>query len=105
MASLKKTTVPRVAGKALRDLGIRLRTARTLRRYAQSDLAARVFVGRATIARLERGDPTVGIGVLATTLYVLGIAGELDALATADPVTLALREDALPKRVRRRHPA
>ena len=68
MASLKKTTVPRVAGKALRDLGIRLRTARTLRRYAQSDLAARVFVGRATIARLERGDPTVGIGVLATTL-------------------------------------
>lgn len=35
-------------------------------------MAERVMTSRQTIARVERGDPTVSVGILATVLFVLG---------------------------------
>jgi hypothetical protein len=65
-------------------------------------LAERAFVSRATVRRVERGDPAVSMGIYASVLFVLGLAERIGSLADAatDPVGLALEEDRLPQRVR-----
>jgi transcriptional regulator with XRE-family HTH domain len=72
-------------------------------------MAERAFISRATLARAERGDPGVSIGIYATILFVLGMTDRLAELADpkADRLGLTLEEEQLPKRVRipRRRPA
>jgi hypothetical protein len=65
-------------------------------------MAERALVGRNTIARVERGDPRVSMGIYATVLFVLGLAERLSELADAsiDRVGLDLAEEDLPKRIR-----
>src|SRR5260370_8838606 len=65
-------------------LGERLRLARLRRRISLADLAARVDATRVTLARLERGDLSSNIGLLAPVLAVLGLDPDLDQLARAD---------------------
>ena len=58
---------------ALGDLGALISAARREQRMTQADLATRVGVTRATIARMERGDGGVAVGWLLTTAWVLGL--------------------------------
>lgn len=62
---------------ALRRLGNDVRGARLRRGIAVADLAARAGTSPSTIARLEKGDPGVGIDVLAGILVVLGLVERL----------------------------
>ena len=66
-------------------------------------MAARLFVSRDTLWRLERGDPTVAIGTIATAAFVLGLHDRLANLAApaTDELGLSLEERRLPKRIRR----
>ncbi len=72
------------------------------RRISTADMASRLFVSRDTLWRLERGDPSVAIGTLATAVYVLQLHDRLAALAAADRDALGLDLDtaALPQRIR-----
>lgn len=65
-------------------------------------MAERAFVARQTVARVERGDPGVSIGIYATVLFALGMTERLAALAdaTADRLGVMLEDEQLPKRVR-----
>ncbi len=65
-------------------------------------MAERAMTSRQTVARVERGDPTVSVGILATVLFVLGMTERLAALVDArtDPFVLDLDEERLPRRVR-----
>jgi hypothetical protein len=67
-------------------------------------LAERAFTTRKTLGRIERGDPTVSIGIYATVLFVLGMVDRLEAVAdaSADRLGAALEDERLPKRVRSR---
>lgn len=65
-------------------LGERLRLARLRRRMSLSELAARVDVTRSTLSRLERGELSTSLGVLARVLGVLGLEEDLDRLAQDD---------------------
>lgn len=65
-------------------LGERLRLARMRRRMSLTEMAARVGVTRGTLSRLERGDLSTGLGVLANVLSVLGLEEDLDLLARDD---------------------
>ena len=47
---------------ALRKLGRDLALVRRKRGISPSDMAARLFVSRDTLWRLERGDPTIALG-------------------------------------------
>jgi transcriptional regulator with XRE-family HTH domain len=51
---------------------------------SQAELAARVGVTRPTLSRLERGDLSVSLAVLAQTLVVLGLEEDLDRIAADD---------------------
>lgn len=62
---------------ALESLGNDVRGARLRRGIAVADLAVRAGTSPSTIARLEKGDPGVGIGVLAGILVVLGLVERL----------------------------
>jgi hypothetical protein len=65
-------------------------------------MAERGFVSRNTMARVERGDPSVSMGIHATVLFVLGLSDRLTELAAAerDVVGLQLEEERLPRRNR-----
>ena len=91
---------------ALRKLGRELSLARRKRGISTADMAARAFVGRDTLWRLERGDPGVAIGTLATVAFVLQLHDRLANLAApgTDELGLGLDERRLPKRIRRPRP-
>ena len=97
--------MPLPAAHALRKLGRELALARRKRGISTQDMAARLFVSRDTLWRLERGDPTVSSGTLATATFVLQLHDRLANLATPgdDTLGLSLDEQRLPKRIRRTH--
>jgi transcriptional regulator with XRE-family HTH domain len=76
--------------------------ARRRRRLPMGLLAERAFISRNTLARVERGDAGVSMGIYATVLFVLGMSEGLGQLAApaADRLGLSLEEDRLPRRVR-----
>jgi hypothetical protein len=81
----------------LRQLGENLAIARKRRRESRKVWAGRVGVSEPTLARMERGDPGVALGIYATALWLIGRAGaiaqlaapELDAAALEDVVRAA----------------
>ena len=95
--------IPLPAAHALRKLGRDLALARRKRGISTSDMAARLFVSRDTLWRMERGDPTVSLGTLSTAAFVLQLHDRLANLAApaSDDLALSLDERRLPKRIRR----
>ena len=76
-------------------MGARLRLARRRRGITGADMAARCYVSRPTITRLERGDPSVSLAILAGYLEVLGLATDLDAIAANDETGAAIADERL----------
>lgn len=97
--------IPISARRALQKLGRDLALARRKRRISTADMAARLFVSRDTLWRMERGDPTVSVGAVATAAFVLQLHNRLANVAApaADELALSLDESRVPKRIRRRH--
>lgn len=73
-------------------LGERLRLARLRRRMSLTELATRVGATRATLARLERGQLSTSLGLLASVLGVLGLEEDLDQLARDDELGRRLQD-------------
>lgn len=96
--------LPLPAAQALRKLGRDLALARRKRGISTGDMAARLFVSRDTLWRLERGDPTVASGTVATACFVLQLHDRLANLAApaSDALGLNLDEQRLPQRIRRK---
>ena len=94
------------AAHALSKLGRDLALARRKRGISTSDMAARLFVSRDTLWRLERGDPTVALGTLVTATFILNLHDRLANLAAParDEIALSLDERRLPQRIRRPRP-
>ncbi|WP_420127257.1 helix-turn-helix domain-containing protein [Longimicrobium sp.] len=100
--SRQDPTLPLAVRRVLRKLGADMRDARRRRRIPVAVLAERALISRPTLTKVERGDPSVSLGIYATVLFVLGFASRLGDLAAveADAVGLALEEEHLPQRVR-----
>ena len=100
------SSIPLPAVQALRKLGRDLALARRKRGISTEDMASRLFIARNTLWRMERGDPTVALGTLATAAFVLQLHGRLADLAApaTDALALSLDEQRLPKRIRRAKP-
>lgn len=95
--------IPSAAVKrVLRKLGADIREARQRRRLTMAVVAERAFTSRATLQRIEAGDPGVSIGIYAAVLQALGLLDGLKQLAdpAQDAVGQALSSAELPKRVR-----
>ena len=97
-------SLPLPAAHALRQMGHDLALARRKRGISTADMAARLFVSRDTLWRLERGDPTVSLGTLVSAAFVLQLHDRIASLAApaTDTLALELDERRLPERIR--HP-
>jgi transcriptional regulator with XRE-family HTH domain len=69
---------------ALQKLGADLAVARLRRKESMRAWAKRLGVTVSTLQRLEAGDPTVGIGIVATALWLINRDGELGNLAAPE---------------------
>lgn len=89
---------------AIAKLGADLSIARRRRRISVQGMAERTFTSRATIARVERGDPRVSMAIYASVLFALSMIDHL--LEVADPALDELAGDLdvarLPERIRSR---
>ena len=94
-----QVSLPIPAQKALRKLGQDISSAR--RRIPMSLMAERAGMVRTTLAKIEKGDPTVSLGGYASVLFVLGLTDRLKDLVDAnhDLIGRELAEEALPKRI------
>lgn len=97
----KIPTLPVPVRRALRKLGSDIRDARRRRRIPTAVMAERVMISRPTLVKVERGDPSVSLGIYATALFVLGMIDRLANLADAskDVVGLELEDERLPERI------
>jgi hypothetical protein len=94
--------LPLPVKRAVAKLGDDIRKARLRRRIPTTIMAQRAFITRATLLKVERGDPGVSMGIYATVLFILGLVSRVERLAEAqsDEVGLQLDEERLPKRIR-----
>jgi len=100
---LQQSSMPLPASHALSKLGRDLSIARRKRGISTTDMASRIFVSRDTLWRLEKGDPSVSIGTLATAAFILQLHDRLANLAnpSTDAIALDLDEGRLAKRIHR----
>ena len=105
-ASKSKTALPQPVRRALRKLGMDISVARRRRDISTLLMAERAFINRNTLAKVEKGEPGVSLGIYASVLFVLGMTDRLADLAdpARDPLGQDLEEGHLPKRVRSPRP-
>lgn len=101
MKTRATNSLPRAARKALAKLGEDIQVARKKRRISTISMAERAFISRSTLYKVERGDPTVSIGIYATVLGLLGVAERLGDVADRrdDTLGLDMEEERLPRNV------
>jgi DNA-binding XRE family transcriptional regulator len=102
MKSAVSDTLPPKVRRSLVKLGVDLATARKKRNLTAVMMAERLGVAKSTYLRVEKGDPTVSMGVYAMALFVLGLGDALGEIADPrrDDQGLLLDAERLPKRVR-----
>lgn len=98
--------LPLPVRRALRKLGQDIKNARRRRRLPTGVLVDRASVSRATLVKIEKGDPTVALGLYASVLFALHMVDGLADLADVknDAVGLQLEEENLPQRIRTGRP-
>ncbi len=89
-------------GKLLADLGERLRLARLRRRLTAVVVAERANISRPTLAKAERGDPSVTLGTYLRILAIYGLESGLSTVAGDDVLGRRLQDLALPAPRKRR---
>lgn len=68
----------------VRELGARIRVARTRRKIDQAELARTSRMARTTLQRIEAGRPECSIGAIYTVLWALGLLATTDGVADPD---------------------
>lgn len=94
--------LPQPVLRSLKKLGRDMGIARRKRRLTAEMMAERMGTSKPTYLRAEQGDPTVGLGVYAMALFVLGLGSPFGDLvdASRDDQALVLDVERLPERVR-----
>ena len=76
--------LPPATAAAIEKLGADLAVARLRRKESLKTWAKRMGVSVPTLQRLEAGDPAVGIGIVATALWLIKRDGELGKIAAPE---------------------
>jgi transcriptional regulator with XRE-family HTH domain len=102
MRSAVYDVLPSRIRRSLKKFGADIALARRKRHLTAQMLAERLGVSKSTYGRVEKGDPTVSMGVYAMALFVLGFGDPLGDLVDPgrDHHGLMLDAERLPKRIR-----
>jgi DNA-binding XRE family transcriptional regulator len=102
MRSAVLDVMPRALRRSLAKLGGDIALARRRRRLTTRMMSERLAVSRSTYGRVEKGDPTVSLGIYAMAIFVLGFGDAFSELidSSKDRQGLLLDAERLPRRVR-----
>jgi transcriptional regulator with XRE-family HTH domain len=96
-------TIPIEATERIKQIGYRVRLARTRRGMSIAEVAAKAGINRNTLNALELGKHGVAIGAYVTVLWALGLDRTLEGVAHPDADThgKTLEASRRPARVRK----
>lgn len=97
------TNLPRRAAQNLQIVGEQIRLARLRRDLSIAQIAERAMCSELTVMRVERGTPTVAIGIYVRILFALGLDESILFLAKDDEIGRTLQDLDLKNRVRASH--
>lgn len=91
------TKLPRKLDQKMQAVGEQIRLARLRRNLSIAQVAERATCSPVTINRVEKGTPTVAIGIYLRVLYALQLDDDILLLAQKDEMGRALQDLALDK--------
>ena len=94
------TKLPRKLGQNMLILGEQIRLARLRSNLSICQVAERATCSTLTVSRIEKGVPTVAIGIYLRVLYALQLDDDILLLAKEDAMGKALQDLSLKKRER-----
>ena len=95
--------LPRRVEKYLQTAGEQIKLARKRRHLSLATIAARAQCSELTVIRVEKGAPTVAMGIYARVLYALGLDEDILLLAGNDRTGQALIEAEILARGEKNH--
>lgn len=94
------TVLPRRLGEKMRVVGEQIRLARLRRNLSMAQVAERATCSQLTLSRVEKGLPTVSIGIYLRVLYALQLDDDILLIAKDDPIGRGLQDLQLKRRER-----
>ena len=94
------TKLPRKLEDKMKLMGEQIKLARLRRNLSIAQVAERATCSPLTINRIEKGSPTVSIGIYARVLYTLQLDDDLLLIAKEDPQGRLLQDLSLKNRQR-----
>ena len=94
------TKLPRKLEQKMQIVGEQIRLARLRRNLSIAQVAERATCSPLTVSRIEKGAPTVAIGIYLRVLYALQLDDDILSLAKDDELGRVLQDMNLPQRER-----
>ena len=94
------TKLPRKLDQKMQIVGEQIRLARLRRNLSIAQIAERATCSPLTVSRIEKGTPTVAIGIYLRVLYAPPLDDDILLLAKEDVIGKALQDLRLKKRER-----
>ena len=94
------TKLPRKLEQKMQVVGEQIRLARLRRNLSVAQVAERATCSPLTVSRIEKGVPTVAIGIYLRVLYAMQLDDDILSLAKDDKLGRALQDMNLPQRKR-----
>ena len=94
------TRLPRKLEQKMQTVGEQIKLARLRRNLSVAQVAERATCSPLTVSRIEKGAPTVAIGIYLRVLYALQLDDDILLLAHKDEMGRALHDLALNHRER-----
>ena len=94
------TKLPRKLEQKMQTVGEQIKLARLRRNLSVAQVAERATCSPLTVSRIEKGAPTVAIGIYLRVLYALQLDDDILSLAKDDELGRVLQDMNLPSRKR-----
>ena len=94
------TKLPRKLEQKMQVVGEQIKLARLRRNLSVTQVAERATCSSLTVSRIEKGAPTVAIGIYLRVLYALQLDDDILSLAKDDELGRALQDMNLSQRER-----
>jgi transcriptional regulator with XRE-family HTH domain len=88
----RKTVILPSLIKVLTELGENIKLARLRRKLSTEQVAERAGISRATLWHVEKGSPSVAMGIYGQVLFVLGLDKDLLKIAADDTLGRILQD-------------
>ena len=88
----RKTTLMPSTKKLLAELGENIKLARLRRKLSGDQVAERANISRVTLWHVEKGSPSVAMGIYCQVLFVLGLDKDIIKVASDDALGRKLQD-------------